>query len=99
MGVEYRGQLCIGYNYDQMLQIVEEFGSGGDYADLGFEMFSPYYDADKEDSIFGYSIARSGVYDYRSVDDSKLAEITIRKQMLYHKFLITPQTYIMAEGY
>lgn len=99
MSVEYRGQLCVGYNYDQMKQVVEEFGSDGDYEDLGFECFAPYFDAASSDCIYGHSISQTDVYSYDSVSDKQLSEIVIIKNQMYHKYLITPHLYIMAEGY
>lgn len=98
MGIEYRGQLCVGYNYDQMTQVVEEFGNGGDYEELGFERFSPYFDADSDDCIYGYSIARSDDYSYNNVSQEQLDSIEGVKRAMYLKFLITPHLYIMAEG-
>lgn len=100
MGVSYNGQLCVGYKYDQLEQIVEEFGNGDieDYEQLGFEMFQPHYDADREDSIFGVSVVSTDSYSYGVVTDSKLAKASILKQKLYHKYLVTPFVYIMAEG-
>lgn len=58
MGVEYRGVICVGYTLKE-IESFPNYRSDDEYnvykfcEDKGIDSFSPYYDADQEDCIYG----------------------------------------------
>ena len=109
MGVEYRGLICVGYDYDQVEALYEEcLDDSGDlkYENLyefcegeGLESFSPYYDADREDCIYGSSIVASNDYSYKELDMELDSSIAHELRDLYERFTMTPKAYLMAQGW
>lgn len=105
MGIEYRGMLCVGYTYAQAVELYENHESE-DYEDFyefcegeGLDSFSPYYDADREDCIFGYEVAASRDYSVSEVIISLDDKIEKLSDELDEKFFKKPSAYIMAHGW
>lgn len=102
MGVEYRGVVCVGYNHDQMENLMEEVeyqdGLMEFYESHNLNSFSPYYDADYEDCIYGLVVAKTDDYQYVEVSglDAKIVEI---QEKLLKQFGIQPKAYLMAHGW
>lgn len=102
MGIEYRGVVCVGYNHEQMENLMEEVeyeeGVYEFYDSHNLESFSPYYDADSEDCIYGVVVAKSGDYQHKEVSglDSKIVEAQAK---LLKQFGIQPKAYLMAHGW
>lgn len=111
MGVEYRGVLCVGYTYEQAQALYEECeDENGDYkyenfyefCDAeGLTSFSPYYDADSDDCIYGQAIVESGCYSYEEIPDPAETGSNITHQIrdLHKQFSVEPKAYIMAHGW
>lgn len=101
MGITYRGALCVGYTYDQILEIRGE--STDDlqdwYEGQGFDSFSPYFDADVEDCIYGCLIEGSDDYSKKKITEDLDDRIDCRKQQMEREYGIVPETYIMAHGW
>lgn len=103
MGIDYRGQLCVGYTWAQLQELMEKAEFEGDYYDFieqeGLDSFSPYFDGDKEDCIYGYSAVRSYDYSYVEVDVDKIGGVARHlKDGLLIEYGIEPKAYIMAQG-
>lgn len=103
MGIEYRGQLCVGYTYEEVQELIDKSDFAGSVYDFveeeGLSSFGPYFDASEEDCIFGHSAVQS--YDYSSVevDLDKIGEIAqALKDNLLVEYGVEPKAYIMAEG-
>ena len=113
MGVEYSGQLCVGYTFDETEEILELSNAVGHFEDdhweqmdlyekcecVGLEKFSPYYDADSEDSIFGWSVVSSSTYSFAEVSLKDLAKAEEMVSRMIQEYAKQPKIYIMAEGY
>lgn len=105
MGAEYSGRLAIGYTVDEFNTIVEKAGvdEGMSYYDkaeaVGLRKFSPYYDADYDDCIYGRSIAGGDTYSATTVDIEQLDNVRKMAAEMVEEFGIKPDIYIMAEGY
>lgn len=109
MGVEYRGVLCVGYTYEQAQALYEEcLDDGGNfkYDDIydfcegvGLTSYSPYFDADVEDCIYGDEVEASNDYNYAVVGENVDQRIKEVRERLKKEFLITPKAYIMAHGW
>ena len=108
MGVEYRGVLCVGYTYDQVKDLYEKCeDENGDYKyeniyefceGEGLTSYSPYFDADAEDCIYGDQVESSNDYCYALVGDNVDQRIKEVSDRLEKEFFIKPQPYIMAHG-
>lgn len=99
MGVEYRGAIVIGYDYDEALQIAQTLGLD-DVEDLQFEMFAPSYDGPPEYSIFGQYLAKSGDYDYIEFDTEDVDNTAkVLADEYEANFGIRPRVYLMAQGW
>lgn len=108
MGVEYRGVLCVGYTYDQVKDLYEKCeDENGDYKyeniyefceGESLTSYSPYYDADAEDYIYGDQVESSNDYCYALVGDNVDQRIKEVSDRLEKEFFIKPQPYIMAHG-
>ena len=102
MGIEYRGVVCVGYNHDQienlMGEVEYEEGVCEFYESNALESFSPYYDADREDCIYGLIAFKSGDYWMVEVSDvdNKIKEL---QGKLLKQFGIQPTAYLMAQGW
>lgn len=102
MGIDYRGVVCVGYNYDQMENLMEEVeyteGISEFYESQNLNPFSPYYDAGSDDCIYGLAVAKTGDYQYLEVSelDVKIAEA---QDKLLKQFGIQPKAYLMAHGW
>lgn len=100
MGVEYRGVICVGYDYNQLTEI-EGFYDGNFYEfceDKGLNSFSPYYDADSADCIYGRVVAASPDYGFKEIGnlDELIAEAI---DNLTKEFGVIPKAYLMADGW
>jgi hypothetical protein len=106
MGVEYRGQLVVGYDIDELETIaskagipdIEEYCSRDKAEVLGMAKFAPYYDADYDDCIYGRSVARSDDYSAARVSIETLEGVGLMMDEMLEEFGIRPDIYIMAEG-
>ena len=107
MGVEYRGQLVVGYDIDELETIAFQRLHIEDYEDmnsreksevLGMEKFAPYYDADPDDCIYGRSIAQSDDYSATQVSLKEIESVAGVVVGMFEEFGIRPDVYIMAEG-
>lgn len=110
MGVEYRGQLCIGYTKDELETVVHanlHMFEGVDIDDMssrekaevfGFGNFAPYYDADMADRIYGWTVARSDDYSATRITLDRFKKIDQMTQEMIDEFGLVPSVYIMAEG-
>lgn len=106
MGVEYRGQLVVGYDIDELETIAANAGDeeildycARDKAEaFDMDKFSPYYDADYTDCIYGRSIARSDDYSATRVSIETLDAVRVIAAEMLEEFGIKPDIYIMAEG-
>lgn len=102
MSVAYRGVVCVGYNHDQIENLMEEVeyeeGVTEFYESNDLESFSPYYDADREDCIYGLVAFKSGDYWMVEVSDvdNKIKEL---QDKLLKQFGIQPKAYLMAHGW
>lgn len=104
MGVEYKGRLCVGYEVGEARDIVAfcvdddiDFADGLEHTSL--ERFASHYDASDEDSIFGWSVAKSYDYGYSEVKESQLLQIPRMIAEMEKEFGYRPRVYIMAEGH
>lgn len=105
MGVEYRGQLVVGYDIDELETIASKVGlDDDDYCArdkaevLGMAKFGPYYDADYTDCIYGRSVTRSDDYSATRVSIETLEGVGLMMDEMFEEFGIRPDIYIMAEG-
>lgn len=103
MGVDYRGQLCVGYTYEEVQELIEKVDFPGSVYDFveeeGLDSFGPYFDADEDDCIFGHSVTQSSDYSHREVDTDKIATLSQSlKDNLLSEYGVEPKAYIMAQG-
>ena len=99
MGIEYRGVIVIGYDYDEASQIAETLGLD-DVDELSFDMFQPGYDAPSGESIFGTELVKSGDYDYTWFDPEDVDNTSrIITDEYEAKYGIRPKVYLMAQGW
>src|ERR1051326_2932595 len=103
MGIDYRGQLCVGYTYEQVLNLLKSSDCEGDLYDFleqeALESFGPYFDASEEDCIYGYSVTQSSDYDCKEVDLDKIGGVAKHlKDGMLIDYGIEPKAYIMAQG-
>lgn len=103
MGIDYRGQLCVGYTYEEVQELMDKAGFEGDYYDFieqeGLSSFGPYFDADKEDCIYGHTAVQSYDYSFVEVDVDKVGGVARHlKDGLLIEYGIEPKAYIMAQG-
>lgn len=103
MGVDYRGQLCVGYTYEEVQELIDKADFAGSVYDFveeeGLDSFGPYFDADEDDCIFGHSVTQSSDYSHRQVDTDKIATLAQSlKDNLLSEYGIEPKAYIMAQG-
>lgn len=110
MGVEYRGVLVVGYDYDELQTVIDknlnrfegvdidELSTREQAEFLGMGKYSPYYDADMDDCIYGWSIARSDDYSAARVRLKDLQGMEGTIQGMMDEFGLMPDIYIMAEG-
>lgn len=74
MGIEYQAAIFYGVPRKELIETAgctlceldEIIGNGV------LDQCSPYYDADVEDCLFGYFLARTPDYNYRQIDLSKI---------------------------
>lgn len=99
MGVEYRGAIVLGYEYDEACKIAETLGLD-DVEELQFEAFAPSYDGALQDSIFGESLEKSGDYDYVEFDTEDVDNTAkVLADEYEANFGIRPRVYLMAQGW
>lgn len=103
MSVEYRGVICIGYTLEE-IEYLPNYRSNDEHdvyefcEDRGLDSFSPYYDADAEDCIYGRKVVASPDYGIKEVGnlDELIAEA---KDNLEKEFGVVPKAYLMAHGW
>lgn len=104
MGIEYRGVICVGYDYDEAMEILNNANYEGDLYDfceeLGITSYSPYFDAPYEDCIFGEEVESSGDYCFTNISnvDQKIEE-AIEKLNKKLQVSIRAKAYLMAHGW
>lgn len=99
MGVEYKGAIVVGYTYDEALQIAEGLGLEA-VGDLAFDMYSPSYDGDEDESIFGQRIEKTWAYMYNEIDLEDLDNTAkVLSDEWEGNFGVRPKVYLMAQGY
>ena len=65
MGIEYRGVLCVGYDWEEIEELMDTFPLNESldwyewYEENNLQAFSPYFDADKEHCIYGIEVVGS----------------------------------------
>lgn len=105
MGIEYRGVIVVGYDWDEVNKIYDAVNT---YEELdlydfceerGLESFSPYYDADQSDCIHGLKVTGSQDYSYADIDLELVhAKVKLLKAELLDEFGVEAGVYIMAQG-
>ena len=103
MSVEYCGVICVGYEYQDFIEIIGG-ETGSDIYDFcetnGIQWFSPYFDARYEDCIFGYEVLNSGGYSYEVIGDvGGTAAIQAGKLEKLLNTAKEAKTYLMAHGW
>lgn len=102
MGIEYQGVLCVGYTYEQAQEIFD-YSGWTDFDDwveeTGMESFSPYFDADREDCIYGLTVASGSSYTAVLLSGSLDTVIDQLTQRLYAVYEEMPATCLMARGW
>lgn len=108
MGISYQGVLCVGYTYKEIEELYEKcLEDNGDYTyddtqalveDLELDIYSPYYDADWEDCIYGEAVVRSNDYSCAEVSKESLSHIEQISERLEKVTHLKPKIYIMAYG-
>lgn len=102
MGVEYRGVICVGYDYDEITEIIDDRYDGDIYdfcEEVGISVFSPYFDAEYQDCIFGYKVFSSDDYCYEVIGDvSGTAAVQAGKLEKLLNTAKEAKTYLMAHG-
>lgn len=101
MGISYRGVITVGYTHDQAQKLYElsgqeDFGDWVEGQDL--EQCGPYYDADREDCIYGIIVAKSYSYWMAELDGDLPVLIGTTQVELTQKYGEQPSVYLMAEG-
>ncbi|MNC06474.1 hypothetical protein D3C75_539870 [compost metagenome] len=113
MSIEYRGVLVLGYEYDEMQEILNTGNYQGAFDDehwdhmddqekreyLSLDSFSPYYDGGSDDSIHGWRVVRSPDYYYAEVFQSTLDGIPDKVKTMTATYGVVPKLYIMSEGH
>lgn len=99
MGIEYRGVVVVGYDYDEAFAIAQKIGVEN-LDELDFDIFQPAYDAPAEYSIYGVRLAKSGTYDYAEID---LKALDIKAYTIINEYEetygIRPRVWLMSQGY
>jgi hypothetical protein len=108
MGIEYRGVIVVGYDWDEVNQVYDAAGEANPDQELdlydfceerGLESFSPYYDADQYDCIHGLKVTGSQDYSYADIDlELVQAKVKVLKAELLNEFGVEAGVYIMAQG-
>lgn len=112
MSVNYRGLLILGYEWDTVQEILPGANYQGAFEDehwddmdtqekleyLNLNGHACCYDGGRDESIFGWKVARSGTYDYREVSASDIEGIQSMSVAMTATYGVVPKLYIMAEG-
>lgn len=102
MGISYRGVITVGYTYKQAKILYKlanteyDFGDWCDSEDL--EQSAPYFDADRDDCIYGVVVAKSSSYSTVELDGDLPERIGTTQVELTQKYGEQPGVYLMAEG-
>ena len=109
MGITYRGVLVVGYDYEEFEEIYNQFKIDNKteaedlyefWEEMSFERFSPYYDADDGDCIYGKEVATSPDYSVRELSAENLNNnIFAAEEVLEDSTGFAPRLYIMANGW
>lgn len=99
MGVEYKGAIVLGYDYDTAVVIAEDLGLE-EVGDLAFDMYSPSYDGTEDESIFGQRIETTWAYMYNEINLEDLDNtVRVMSDEWEANFGVRPKVYLMAQGY
>jgi len=105
MGIEYRGVIVVGYDWDELNQVYDAADPDQELdlydfcEERGLESFSPYYDADSSDCIHGLKVTGSQDYSYADIDLELIqAKVKLLKAELLNEFGVEAGVYIMAQG-
>lgn len=94
MGIDMRAVLAVGVTYgeltDEQKAQIEEYGEVD-----GMNSFSPYFDADSEDHIYGLLVIQSNDYSARQILDDLDPKIREAKEALLTKFGLVGRTYLV----
>lgn len=101
MGIDIGSALVVGLPYEELYEVYLEQCSDEDvnFYDwvYGKDMssFSPYYDADRKDCLFGFKIA--GVdYTYDEVEEDYVSSINTYSDIFYKLTGLKPKLYVTA---
>jgi len=101
MGIDTQAVIVVGYTYDEIYSVFNEIEYEIEY-DIDFtewcednelESISPYYDASREDCLFGTVIFTTGDYSYETLDINELVTKDIIEE-LADKFGKVPNVYL-----
>lgn len=75
MGIEYRAVIVVGLPHDKLMgqyseEEREELSNRIDCGDI--DLFSPYFDAERDDCVVGFVVKQSDDYSYETVDMNEL---------------------------
>lgn len=97
MGIDTRAVIVVGYTYDEIYSVFNEFEDDIDfhdwYNDNDLESISPYYDASYDDCLFGKGIISTGDYSYETLDINELVTKDIIEE-LADKFGKIPSVFL-----
>jgi hypothetical protein len=97
MGVDTRAVIVVGYTYDEIYSVFNEIEDDIDFTDWcednELESISPYYDASREDCLFGTVIFTTGDYQFGELNVSQL-DIIDAEQELTDKFTEAPSVFL-----
>jgi len=97
MGIDTQAVIVVGYTYDEIYSVFNEIEDDIDFTgwceDNELESISPYYDASRDDCLFGIRIYSTGCYSFKALDINEL-DITGTQQELATKFSIVPTVYL-----
>jgi hypothetical protein len=92
MGVDYQAVLVVGLDRDEFAEQDTE-----DLYDKGLSFYSTYYDGSY--GIVGIPVAKSGVYDYREVEDDLTLKIIDAKNKFFEITKKYGKLYISTYGW
>lgn len=97
MGIDTQAVIVVGYTYDEIYSVFNEIEDDIDFTewceDNELESISPYYDASREDCLFGTVIFTTGDYSYETLDINELVTKDIIEE-LADKFGKVPNVYL-----
>lgn len=97
MGIDTQAVIVVGYTYDEIYSVFNEIEDDIDFTewceDNELESISPYYDASREDCLFGTVIFTTGDYQFGELNVGQL-DIIDAEQELIDKFGEAPSVYL-----